>query len=153
MKHKQLTLTNIITLTVDENGEIYFNNAKLKKYAITKKKYFVVHIPIISRKMYVHRLVWWAFNRKPEPDEDIHHKDNNPQNNHIDNLECLAYRDHCSLSSYGENNKASKLTEKKVIEIRKLYKDKTTQVELARQFNVTPQLINQVVHRKCWSHI
>ncbi|ENZ9528961.1 HNH endonuclease signature motif containing protein [Clostridioides difficile] len=41
----------------------------------------------------------WEFNNKREVPEGyhIHHKDFNPLNNNIDNLECIPYKQHLSL--------------------------------------------------------
>jgi hypothetical protein len=54
--------------------------------------------PRVSRgRAYVHRLVFRAFNPDIEIiDYDIHHKDENKMNNHIDNLELIKKSDHCS---------------------------------------------------------
>ena len=58
------------------------------------------------------------------------------------------------VSSPGEKNPAAKLTEKEVLEIRKLYRTNNfTQVKLGDMFNVTSVLINKIVNNKIWRHI
>ena len=59
-----------------DNGQGYLM-VRLYKRRSTKKHYWLVH-----------RLVALAFLEKLSPDADeVHHKDGNPANNHIDNLE------------------------------------------------------------------
>jgi hypothetical protein len=54
----------------------------------------------------------------------------------------------------GESHKKSKLTEKKVLEIRKLYKTKKyTLDDLGKKYGVCFQSISMVVNRKIWTHI
>lgn len=46
---------------------------------------------------YVHDIVWESFNRKPVPSNCVvHHKDKNPLNNRLDNLECISRSKHVS---------------------------------------------------------
>lgn len=42
----------------------------------------------------VHRIVWAAFNGKIPEGYQIDHIDDNPLNNHLDNLQCLSVEDH-----------------------------------------------------------
>lgn len=88
------------------------------------------------------------------------HKDGNKTNNHVVNLEWLSYSDnqHHAINmglkqDIGENNMHSKLTEKEVIEIRKLYKNGIGYKKLAKIFEVEPCTISLVVKRKSWKHI
>jgi len=58
------------------------------------------------------------------------------------------------VSSPGEKNPAAKLTEKEVLEIRKLYATNNfTQTKLAIMFGVTQPLIGRIVKNKSWNHI
>lgn len=62
--------------------------------------------------------------------------------------------DMVSKSRQSKRKPPKKLTEEQVIEIRKLYENKTiTQTALAKQFNVSQVLIGLIVNRKSWSHI
>jgi len=56
------------------------------------------------------------------------------------------------ISSKGEHRSLSKLTEKQVLEIRKIGKLKT-QIELSRIYNVDQSLISYVLNNKIWKHI
>ena len=54
----------------------------------------------------------------------------------------------------GENNPEAKLTEKQVLQIRKLYATKKySQEQLCKRFQVNRSCINKIVHRKRWKHL
>ena len=54
----------------------------------------------------------------------------------------------------GVNNRAAKLSEPQVIEIRRLYFEKiNNQSELAIIYNVKASLISRIINRKIWKHI
>ena len=53
----------------------------------------------------------------------------------------------------GENNKASKLTKEQVITIRKRAAGGERQAALAREYDVSRNLIHLIVHRKMWAHV
>lgn len=53
----------------------------------------------------------------------------------------------------GERNWNTKITNKDVMEIRKLYADGNTQSVLAKQFGMTRSGIGNIVQRKTWKHI
>lgn len=54
------------------------------------------------KKVYIHRAVMYAFNRIS--DKVIHHKDWNPQNNHISNLEYMTRLDHIQEHKSEDSN-------------------------------------------------
>ncbi len=53
----------------------------------------------------------------------------------------------------GEENNFSKLTNKKVLKMRKLFKEGTRIVDLVKLFNVSRNTVNRVVYRYSWKHI
>jgi len=48
-----------------------------------------------SKKHYIHRLVAEHFLPNPDNLRDVHHKDSNPKNNDLSNLEWLSHKDNC----------------------------------------------------------
>jgi hypothetical protein len=62
-----------------------------------------------------------------------------------ENLEKMRHR--------GENNSGSKLTSDQVISIRQRVKDGERQAALAREYDVSKNLINLIVKRKSWAHV
>jgi hypothetical protein len=111
----------------------------------------------------IHRLVAQAFILNPDNMPFINHKDCNPENNHVLNLEwCTAQQN--SIHAYqngrwtppnqqGAKNANSKLTEKDVIEIRKLHGEVKNCAEIARRFFVNPKTINMIVRGTRWQNV
>lgn len=61
-------------------------------------------------------------------------------------------RDH-GTEQRGERHSHPKLTESKVLEIRAAYENGSTQAQLSRDYGVHIVTINDVVHRRSWTHI
>lgn len=153
---------------VNEIGEVwsFAKGGKLLKPMRVAKR--TIHQRVMlykngNRKQHlIHRLVAKAFISNPDNLPFINHKDCNPQNNHVSNLEwCSAQQN--SIHAYqngrwtppnqkGENNANSKLTEKDVIEIRKLYGEVKNCAEIARRFSVNPKTINMIVRGTRWQN-
>ena len=113
----------------------------------------------------VHRLIAMTFVDNPNNYPYINHKDENPSNNCVENLEwCdqkynVNYGNRASKFSKkvcGENCTKHKLTNEDVIEIRKtcIPNDRTYgKSALARKYGVTGPTIHNIVTRKKWKHI
>lgn len=114
------------------------------------------------RKSYtIHQLVMRTFVGECPPDMEINHDDGDRSNNTLSNLEyCThqynirhAIRTGLYKSPTGENAHASKLTQKKVDEIRASYIPKRgMKTALAKQYGVTAAAIHKIVTRKTWKH-
>jgi len=71
------------------------------------------YVVIISQKKYqVHRLVWNVFNGEIPDGYHIHHIDENPQNNHLDNLALMPSNEHLKMHKTGKHR--SKETKQKM---------------------------------------
>ena len=58
------------------------------------------------------------------------------------------------LRARGSRHGAAKLTERDVREIRRRYgKGRETFAALATAFNVSPQTVGGIVHRRSWQHV
>lgn len=87
------------------------------KNRIYKQHYIKLIKNGIRKTCFIHRLVWEAFNGPIPAGYQIDHKDNNPENNSLDNLQCITpsennkkkYIDNPDLSeifkSFGGRNK------------------------------------------------
>lgn len=53
----------------------------------------------------VHRLVANTFIPNPENKPHVHHKDHNPHNNNVDNLEWITIEEHAKHTTKGKNKK------------------------------------------------
>lgn len=106
----------------------------------------------------IHRLVCQAFIPNPNDLPEVNHKDGDKYHCHVDNLE-WSTRVHNSLHStrtlrknIGENNAASKLTQKEVTEIVELLElNRYTLQEIGDKYKVTPHAIYRIKHGHNWS--
>jgi len=106
----------------------------------------------------VHQIVAESF-IGPRPDGmEINHIDGDKTNNCADNLEYVTHSDNVKhafktgimIPKRGEDNPASVLTESDVIKIREMIANGMTNVEIAAQFNVTPENIYLIRNDKSW---
>lgn len=135
-----------------------------------KRRYEQVYVG--NRKsMDLHRfLMQQHIGRKLRTYEHVHHKDDNPLNNSIDNLEILTQSQHMSLHHKGktiseeqrktcsENNKGSKnaiakFTEEQVLDIRKQLANGVSARKLSCEYKVSDMCISLIKLRKSWKHI
>ena len=134
---------------------------KQQTWPLGYKKVTLCNDDNCNKTLFVHRLVALAFINNPNNLPFINHKDENPSNNFVDNLEwCTriynANYGHRLEKTRGENNKVHKLTEQQVIEIRKAYKRMDRQygsVALARKYGITHSTILDIVKKEKWKHI
>lgn len=108
-----------------------------------------------------HRLVAMAFIPFAQDDLEVNHKDCNKTNNNVDNLEWVSRSENMKHAANifgvncGERCVKSKLTEKKVIEIRQLYNTgEYSYRRLAKIYGLgSKSTIEGVVTKKTWYHI
>lgn len=112
------------------------------------------------RMFSLHRLLGNHFMPNPNNLPCINHKDGNPKNNSLDNLEWCTYSENTihayktGLMKLGDNHGRAKLTTEQVLEIRRLYKPNVYSYNmLAKQFNVTKQSIVSIILRRNWRHL
>ncbi|MFC1744841.1 NUMOD4 domain-containing protein [Candidatus Riflebacteria bacterium] len=109
----------------------------------------------------IHRLVLSTFgDGNPLNKPCVNHKDGNKANNHIDNLEWVTplentqHAAEMGLIPVGEDVWNAKLTANNVKQIRKLLCEGTnTDVEIAKMFGVTDNVIYQIRHQETWKHV
>ena len=109
----------------------------------------------------VHRLVAFAFIPNPDNLPEINHIDENKENNRADNLEWCSTKYNLTYGSRkgmmaGTKNNHAKLTEKEVVEIRKIYKKGDMQFgqsALGKKYGVSHIQIANIVKRKSWKEI
>ena len=120
----------------------------------------VLHKDGVRGTYLIHRLVIAAF-VGPCPDgKQVHHKDANKWNNCIENLEYVTSSENalhaCKLglmvNHVGEEHGMSKLTEKNIHAIRKLF-GTMTHKEIGILFNVTRQTITSIYKGDTWSSV
>ncbi len=118
----------------------------------------------IKKGKTVHSLVLRSFISNPENKPCCNHKDCNPSNNHIDNLEWCTYKENIqhamknnlmdwSFVCYGEKHGKSKLKEKDVIEIKIRLKNREHAKDICKIYNVHNATIWQIDKGNNWKHI
>jgi len=109
----------------------------------------------------VHKMVALAFLPKKETDTEINHINGVRHDNRVENLEWCSHSENLAhsfkiglSSNEGSKNPFSKLTESDVLQIRTKFKKRVyTREMLAKEFNVAPATIKDVVLRKSWNHV
>lgn len=109
----------------------------------------------------IHRLVAETFLPNPENYDYINHKDNNPSNNNINNLEwcSLEYNNkyrftHGNASHKGSKSPVASINEDIAIKIYILgHSGKYTESEIAKMFSTTRSVVNKIRLNKTWTHV
>lgn len=143
----------------------YKTRGRVLKQCISKKGYLRTSIMGKPNTAYLimHRVVAKAFIPNPNNLPEVNHKDGNKQNNHVDNLEWCTHEYNVKhsvenkLADYskiaGSKNSQSKLNEIEVVKIRQMHKDGKNFTEIAKQYNVTANLIGMVCRMQNWKHV
>jgi len=142
-----------------ENGYGSRKETRLRKFKINK--YGRAEIVLSKNKKlknyFVHRLVAKAFIPNPFNKPCVNHKDGNPLNNRVENLEWVTYKEndlHARKNKLygGEKNNTAKLKEKDVVFIRENF-GKFSYKELAKMFDITPNHIYKIIKKYCWKYV
>lgn len=98
--------------------------------------------------MYVHRIVADTFLGSCPSGKEVHHKDGDPTNNRVDNLEYITHAEnirHGYENKLGENHHSAKLTDQQAREIRSRRLAGERGVDLAREFNISQPTICDIL--------
>lgn len=127
--------------------------------------YFVVTLQNNKKRKYyfVHRLVASSFCQNNYKKPDVNHIDGNKENNFYQNLEWVTSKENSIHAvnlglcphSVGENHIKSKLKNKDILEIRKLW-DGTNpynQNDFSKKYKVSKSNIAKILKRETWKHI
>ena len=126
---------------------------KILKPWETKTGYLGVSIGLNGTRTgsYIHELVLLAFiGPRPEGYEG-EHKNANHQDNRLENLEWLPRR--INRSCPGERNGISKLTNDKVLEIRRRFADGESRGSIIASTGFSKPTINRIIRRASWIHV
>lgn len=111
-----------------------------------------------EKPLLLHRIVYENFVGEIPEDFVIRHLNDNPEDNHLNNLAIGTQKDnmqdalHNNKIKIGEDNPNSKLTNEDVIEIRKLA-ETMTHKEVSKLFDVSRSTISRVVRKDGWGHV
>lgn len=111
-----------------------------------------------SKNVLVHKAVLIAFYGFPSEDLQCLHGPEGKHNNSLGNLRWGTYRENREdmkrdgTHQIGAKNPSAKITEKTVLEIRKL-KDKKNEKELSKLFNISITQISRIKRNVAWNHV
>lgn len=144
------------------------NKPQLRKGRILKQHYDYLGYKRVrlsknstTKTLTLHRLLAINFIENPYNKPNINHIDGNKANNNLNNLEWCTQKENVqhsynlglSKGIKGEQNNKSKLKAKDIKEIRKLHKQKKTQTDIAKMFNVSIANISEIVNYKTWKEV
>ena len=155
------------TSLVGNNGGIKTSgNRWLTQTPVTKRTTHLrvyLHAKGKTTGMLVHRAVALTYLPNPHGFPHINHKDGNPTNNSLDNLEwCDAAMNakHAVAngltkmpSQRGSANSGAKVDEADVRAMRTLHTGGESCAAIARRYNLTPKAAWNIVHDKRWGHV
>ena len=138
--------------------------ARILKLKQDKKGYLSVslHKNGKTKGHRINRLVALAFIPNPYNLPVVHHRDDNPANNFVENLEWTTRKQNALYAvesgaiKTGENHKDAKLTEEQVRYIRENYTPRHPEFglrSLARKFGVNNGTILAIIRGQSWKHV
>lgn len=132
---------SIFTTFVDKNGRVVKHTPKILRQSFSPKGYLSVRFS--DGPMRVHRVVAYAFLPPREGADQINHKDCNPQNNKVENLEwCTPYENlHHAIDNRRFKN-YSYADKEKAIE---LYKKGYSAKEIGEMLSVNATVIQNIM--------
>jgi hypothetical protein len=147
--HKGVRLIKARKSKIQDNG-----NGYLQLYVSINTK---------RKMMYIHRLVAQYFIENTSEDKIcVNHKNGLKADNNVENLEWCTHIENIKhaidiglINKKGENSWNCKLTEFKVLAIRRLYaiNKKFNKSAVARKLGVGDELIHKIIKRERWKHI
>jgi predicted XRE-type DNA-binding protein len=130
------------------NVDSLIGKRKRMKLFKTNKGYWQVGLRINGKEKFfrVHRLVAICFIANPHGYTQVHHINENPLDNRVENLEWISKAKHIL--------EHSKLNADDIIEIFRLYNvEGWTQQRIADHFGIDQAQVSRILRRKTWSTI
>ena len=115
---------------------------------------FTTRIDGKRKRWFVHRFVWECICGPIPPKLVINHKDKNPANNCLDNIEVMTQSENMKHSGHskGEKNPMAKYNLLTADAMRFLHKNGWSLSDIARAFGSGLGYTHQVIHRKIWDY-
>jgi hypothetical protein len=111
-------------------------------------------VALRGRTTLVHRLVAEAFLEPEKRHLDVNHKNGNPTDNRVDNLEFVTHAENMGHARFTLGRKMRGIfTPEQVKEIRAEFARGVRQVELASRYGVKFHVIHRIVHRLVWKDV
>ena len=160
---------NVKTLTreVVEHRRTYIRKGKILNKYYNPDGYYAIKLykgDATFKNTTAHRLVAETFLENPNNYLEINHKDGDPSNNYIENIEWCSKEQNVKHAydtglknpdNYkGESCTFSKLNTEQVLAIREEYSTGTTSLsKLAKKYDVVMGNIHSIIKRNTWKHV
>lgn len=135
---------------------------RLKKTTVDNYGYLMFGITknYKQKAFRIHRLLAQLFIENPKNQSVINHKDGNKLNNSLNNLEWCTYK-HNNIHAFntglnmhiGENNTASKITEKDALEIIKELNFGLRIIDVSKKLNISYNIVKNIKNGKNWKRV
>jgi hypothetical protein len=147
--------------TIYKDGRIAFFSETILKPSINKKGYLSVYLSKNSKKhtLTIHRIVAIAFieniNNKPQ----VNHIDGDKKNNSVSNLEWCTNEENRvhavknGLTPRGIKHFSAKINDNDVINIRQMFKDGNTAIEIKKHYPISIKTIYSIKYKNTWKHL
>lgn len=142
---------------VSTSGEIRRVGGKVLKSWVNKFGYHLVDLSVNNKvkHLQVHRLVMLTFDPLNEKDT-VNHLDGDKSNNSLDNLEWATHAEnnaHARSVGLWTPPRTSKLTNEDALEIIQRLGMGEKQKDLAKEYGLSPQAINDMWKGRTWEHL
>lgn len=144
--------------SISKDGVVKNNTTGRLLTPVIKHGYLTVRLSkngIVAQRT-IHRLVYSTYTGKLVQGMHIDHIDGIRTNNKIDNLRQVSPEDNNNNRPFltrGEDVNTSKLTETKVMDIRRRKMDGERSLSLALEYGVTKGTINRIASGASWKHL
>lgn len=145
-------LTSYPDYAVNALGQVFsFKTYKILKPLISSVGYEQVCLygGTGPKRPFIHRLVAEAFLGRSNL--DVNHKDGNPRNNKLENLEFCSRQENI-IHTYRTGLKRTKLTDAQILEIRRRYSSESI-ISLGKEFGVGHAMISKIAKGKLYKHL
>lgn len=128
-------------------------------YGTRNHKYVYMYKDKKMQKVWVHRAVRSAIDGEDKKDMICRHLDDNPDNNNVENLAWGTIQDNADDRGKnrgyenGTKSSFSKLTDEKVMDIRRRYSEGESSKSLSSEYGVARNTILQIVRGNKWKHL
>ena len=155
-KYEITTDGKVFELTIFRNPDQIFRR-ELKQHIISKYGYKT--IGVLGKNLLIHRVIAQKFIGNIDGLQ-VNHKDGNPANNHIDNLELVTAKENMAhsvkfLNGKNRGNKGtainSKINQQIADEIRHLFLTGSKASELATTYKFSRNSVYKIVNNKSWT--
>lgn len=162
--HGQVRSLDKVSPQKSAKGKIYQCSRKGRqlKLELDTKGYFRIHFTSVGiRRSYgVHQLVALAFiGSKPGGNYVVNHKDGNPKNNHVNNLEWVTHKENAQhalatgLTPRGEKCPWAKLTEENIRQIKLLWMNGNKCQKIAQIIGLDRKYVTEILRETRWKHV